>query len=254
VAEDCPVVIPSMGRSMRVLTTRALPPDLVTLCVPEKEAKEYREWNYGVDVVGHPDEIVGLAEKRNWICARWGDVFMVDDDCPTMVRRNTEKGTPGNIAPALAWDLIQGTYRMALQARDELGVYLWGFAANSDRRWYKPEQPFGITGYVNGEATGLLAGSKLFWSAEVVAVEDFWISALNAYQHRMCWTDQRFGFHQKDTFHSVGGLARYRTSETERHDNEVLRTYFGRDVIRMKKGTQMAGLSHEHQRSLHLPF
>lgn len=57
------IIIPSMGRAERVLTTK----NCIThckLCVPESEKCAYEEYNPGVEVFTHPDSLKGLALKR----------------------------------------------------------------------------------------------------------------------------------------------------------------------------------------------
>lgn len=76
---DIPIVCPSAGRSHKVLTKRIIPEGLI-LCVPEAEAGLYEKHNPTCEIVAHPDSIIGLAPKRQWIIERWPSVFMVDDD------------------------------------------------------------------------------------------------------------------------------------------------------------------------------
>lgn len=96
-----------------------------------------------------------------------------------------------------------------------------------------------MSGYIMGGATGLLAGSKLWFNEEMKMGGDFWISLLNAYYHRKIWKDMRFAFTFKDTFMNPGGLSEYRNVEEEKKTFYTLRKYFG-EAIRMKNDTHLA--------------
>ena len=76
--EICKVVIPSHKRHDRVLTTSAV--NNAILCVAESQASLYRACNPDIEVVTHPDSVIGLNPKRNWIIKHFGTVFQLDDD------------------------------------------------------------------------------------------------------------------------------------------------------------------------------
>jgi hypothetical protein len=245
------VVIPSAGRADRVKTVKAIKAD--ELCVPESEAHAYRERDYGVEVVPHPDSIRGLPAKRQWIADRFGDVFMVDDDIRAFVRlwlptyRRDYRMTADE-----ARDAAEATYETA----QEMGAYLFSFAFFGDTRLFRPQKPFLLTGYVNGACFGLRASSKLKFRTDVVAVEDLALSGMNAYYHRYLFVDQRFGPRQEKTFANPGGQALHRNAETERRDTETLRQLFGPAVVE-KRVNPKIGKTHQRtvsQRSLRIPY
>lgn len=243
---DCEIIIPSHGRAGSVLTLRALPMGLPLVCVAESQEDEYVNRNPGATIVTHPDTVVGLAPKRQWIYEKFGDVFMLDDDVTGMM----DLQDAVNVEPEVTADLI---YQAADVAR-QMGIFLFTFHSSANVMDYRPQRPYRLTGFAPGHSLGLLAGSKLFFTDESVAVEDYWISALNAHYHRMCLINTRYGFKQKDTFHLAGGQSNFRTEETEMEDTLMLRRFFGTDVIRFKKGTHRAQTRHAYQRTLHLPF
>jgi hypothetical protein len=245
------VVIPSAGRADRVRTHKAIRADV--LCVPESESDAYRQHNYGVEIVAHPDSVRGLPAKRQWIADRWGDVFMVDDDIRSFCRlwlptyRRDYRMTAEE-----ARDAAEATYATAA----EMGAYLFGFAFFGDTRLFRPQRPFLLTGYINAACFGLRAGSKLRFRTDVVAVEDFALSGMNAYYHRYLFVDQRFGPRQEKTFTNPGGQALHRTAETERRDTEALRRLFGPAIVE-KRGNPKVGKTRQRtvaQRSLMVPF
>jgi hypothetical protein len=245
------VVIPSAGRSNRVKTHKAIRADV--LCVPESEADAYRRHSYGIEIVTHPDTVRGLPAKRQWIADKFGDVFMVDDDIRAFVRlwlptylRNYR------MTASEARDAAEATYETSI----ELGAYLFGFAFFGDTRLFRPQRPFLLTGYINAACFGLRAGSKLRFRTDVVAVEDFALSGMNAYYHRYLFVDQRFGPRQEKTFANPGGQALHRTAETERRDTETLRRLFGSAIVE-KRINPKIGKTRQRtvaQRTLVVPF
>lgn len=247
--ESCKIVIPSHKRAQRVRTTQAV--DGAVLCVPEGQAKLYRACNLGVEVVAHPDEVRGLARKRDWIVRHFGDVFMLDDDIGSMKRLYADRGEPVDVPPATAHDLVQVTAAAARQA----GAHLFGFAYSPTPMSYNSLNPIRLSGYVTGCAHGVLRGSRLWYNPEIKVNEDYWISCLNAYEHRMIWRDERFYWQQEATFVNPGGLSEFRNVGAEEEDFKLLQRVFGKEVVTLKKsGAGGSKLRHPFQKTLKLPF
>jgi hypothetical protein len=189
---------------------------------------EYKRANFGIETVAHPDSVKGLPAKRQWIADKFGDVFMVDDDIANFIRlynppyRRDSKMTAEDARAA-----VEATYKTAI----DIGAYLFSLAPHGDNRLFIPQKPFRLTGYINGAAFGLRSGSKLRFNSEAVAVADYILSGMNAFHHRYLFIDERFGFRQKNTFSSAGGLGATRTAETEIKDTALLRRMFGPAVI-----------------------
>ncbi|MCC2546419.1 hypothetical protein LJY25_08180 [Hymenobacter sp. BT175] len=241
------VVIPSHKRAGRILTLDVIPDAIV--CIPESQLAEYRRAHPGTELVTHPDSVVGLAAKRNWMYHHFGDMLQLDDDITDFRRMYLPPGEKMSIEPARAMAIIQETAYAAKQA----GAYLWGFSSNPNPTMFKALNPISLTGYVTGCATGLLKGSKLWYNSQIICNEDYWISCLNAYHHRLIWKDMRFTFIQKDTFVGQGGLAEFRNLDAEQADYELLRRCFG-DVIQKKKDNVLAKRKHQFQKTLKIPF
>ena len=115
-----------------------------------------------------------------------------------------------------------------------------------------------MSGLVTGCAIGPLKGSKIKYTPESVAVEDFWVAGINAYYHRNAFIDLRFNFVQEETFKRPGGLGNYRTIDTERADTIFLRRMFG-DAITMKEevfgGGRTTTRNHNpYGRTMRIPF
>lgn len=246
--EVCKVVIPSHKRHQRVRTTAVV--DNAVICVPESQAAAYRMCNPMNEVVTHPDSVIGLARKRDWIIRHFESVFMLDDDIDSMQRVYTEPGERSQVDPATAYDLIQA----AADACGQAGAFLFSFAHVPAPVLYNPMQPVDLAGYHTGCAHGVLSGSKLWYSPDILVNEDYWISCLNAHEHRLSWKDTRFYFQQKDTFVNPGGLSEFRNVDAEEKDFDLLQRVFGKEVVTLKKSSAKSKLKHPFQKTLKLPF
>lgn len=239
------VVIPSHKRWDRVLTTMAV--DNAILCVAESQRELYAKCNKGVEIVTHPDSIIGLARKRDWIVQHFKNVMMLDDDIDHLKRIYTGKGEAIVVEPDEAYEIIQVTANAAKAA----GAYVFGFSSSPTPISYDSFNPIKLTGYVTGCAHGVLEGSKLWYNPDIICNEDYWISLLNAYHHRFIWKDTRYYWSQKDTFVNRGGLAEFRNIHAEEKDFNLLRRVFG-DVVELRKPQQ--NNKHPFQKTLKLPF
>jgi hypothetical protein len=246
---DVRVVIPSHRRADRVRTTKVVPN--AAICVPKSQEAEYRRHNRGVEIIVHPDDVTGLALKRNWICEKFGDVMMLDDDLTRFSRLYIEANSlrTSRITPETTYQIIQQTARTARA----LGAHLFGFSSVADARNYKPQRPFRLTGYCNGSSFGLLKGSRVFFHKEAVAVEDYFASLVNAYHHRYAFFDLRYGFVQERTFKNRGGQSEFRSMRSEEADYKFLKRIFG-NAIEQRPATERGRPSHEWQRVIKLPF
>ena len=253
---DVRIVIPSHKRAADVTTTeRALPKEAVVLCVPKAQEAEYREHNPDVEVDAHPDDVIGISPKRMWIAERYGDHFQCDDDQLYFTHMEHAVGEKEcRLEPWAAYEVIQRTANMA---RD-LGVFLFSLSPYPDIRTFFPGNPFRVTGFVIGGKLGWLRPkeSKLSIPPQIVAKDDYYLSAMNAHLHRMALIDFRYGSKFKKDFVSPGGQAGVRTSESEKRDNELLIRHFGDDIFREKHRTTLSkGKSgHGNQITMQLPF
>lgn len=248
-----PVVIPTHGRAGRVLTLDAI--DDAILCVAESQLPLYRDAYPTLKkarLLVHPDEVLGLSPKREWIFEQVGDVLMVDDDCGELRRLYDPEARSTAVPPDEALEIVQNAGEMARA----MGVYLWGMASNAIGRNFAAAHPFRTTGYVGGLCLGLfkegpLGVSKLRFPPESdCMVEDYYVSALNAFYYRRIWADDRFGFAQRATFHNLGGQSNWRTSGAEERWFRELKRLFGENVIVEK---HMAS-THEFEKILAIPW
>jgi hypothetical protein len=253
--KEIPIVIPSMGRPDLLNTHKVFFPERISVCVPDSEVKSYEKAHPNLEIVGHPDSVIGISAKRQWIYENWGDVVMIDDDIGKVVHLEHKTGDKAckldmdeatDLVDRLAWETAQ------------LGAFLFGVASSADPRNYVPMTPYRTAGWVNGGFTGLLAGSKLSYNSEIMCTEDFWISALNAHFHRKCWVDTRYALVDvtgNGTAKTVGGMSYTRNLEREENDNKILRQFFGDAITKHKKASVgRVGDIHEHQRALSVPW
>lgn len=213
------VVIPSAGRPNRVSTTKHVAGAI--LCVPEKQVELYKEYNPGVEVVTHPNEIVGMGNKRNWICEKFGTVFMIDDDTAGLQRLYE---TRVSVCTAdEAYGIIQNLGNLAILS----GCYLFGFSKYANTLNYTGLKPFSMVGYINAVGIGLVEKSMLKFSDKIQCNNDVYISCLNAHYYHKCFIDARFSFKQNSINRNTGGMSIIRTPEVEEGDIIELKRVFG---------------------------
>jgi hypothetical protein len=243
------IVSPSNKRAASVMSTRLA--EDVALCVPANQEGEYREHNPNDEIVPVPMEVKGLVRTRQWILERFGSIFTIDDDVATVRDMLAPLDVkPIYLKPREVTELIYSRAQMAA----DLGVYLFGFSNVPRPIFVKPMHPFRFTGFMPGHSLGILSGSKLFYHPESGLKDDYWISLLNAYHHRIFLKDMRYWFGQKDTFKNEGGVSGERNMASEARYTEFLRRHFGSEVVKSKIGRTQGGISHEEQVEIHIPW
>jgi hypothetical protein len=222
---DLPIIIPSHRRAGRVTTHRAVADALI--CIPESQKADYLEHHDEGQLLAHPDSVVGLPNKRQWIIERFGSVFMCDDDILSFKRIWRPAGyrlKRSTLTPVEARNVIETVAETA----KELGAYLFGFASHCSPMTYNGWRPWTFGGYIPGGAFGILKGSKLWFPVTTLPCDDYWICLWNAYVHRYYWCDCRFAAAYAETYTGVGGAAESRMNEGERKTYEMLRRAFGK--------------------------
>jgi len=237
------------------MTTHRLLADY-QVCVPESQAADYLAVT--PHVVTHPDSVVGLTPKLNWMFANLMDdegIVFLDDDLHYLCRCFT---TPAEAATRKITepDLIESIIRQTFDLAADLGAFYFGWeSSESTIRYYSGLQPFKLTGFINGCAMGFRRGHGLRFDERIVAKNDYDIAALNAFRHRICLRNTRYAFCQSETFTGAGGQSFHRNSETERRDVQLLREKYG-DVIQVGKigGMRKTDYMGAMKVTLKLPF
>ena len=258
------IIIPSFKRPNGVKTLGAI--SHAAICCPAREVEAYQKNYPDTEIIGHPDEVYGINQARQWIYEKYPNVMMLDDDIHFVLRMTEppvyEKlkfdGTSNNdkLTPDEAYEVVQNLARVA----KEMGAYLFGFCSSPNPRDVKDFMPFLINAYVKGTTMGMLEGSKLHFPMEEAGriSEDHYVTLLNAYHHRFNIIDNRYSFIHKGTFKTVGGCSDYRTSDSEEVAYKFLRQKFGEAVQLKKVGTNNKGQemarTHAWERVIHIPY
>lgn len=242
--EKIKFVIPSHKRHDRVIA-RELVDDMI-ICVSKSQAPLYRQHNPDNEIVIHPDTLIGLSAKRQWIYEKFKQVWMIDDDVTAIKRVYTEDNYI--VDKPTATRILTQIYELA----EDLNIYLFGIAKNPHPLNYNPQKPIFLSGFISGGVHGVrgFGESKIKWAPGFVN-EDVYISLLNAFHHRKCLIDTRFVFHQKDTFAATGGLSEFRTPEVFKKEYYELRRLFG-DAVRRKRSGRLAKAKVEYAITGHI--
>ena len=226
--ETLKIVVPSHRRWDLLTTHKAV--DIDAVCIPESQLAQYRAHNPQLEYVTHPDSVVGLHAKRDWIYKHFGSVFMFDDDVKAVHRSwlGQVKTHSGTLKPHEVRLVVNNLFEMAVDA----GVYLFGLSPQATPMAYSPMKPFKMSGTVMGASYGVRAGSKLHWNPQMVSKEDLWSSMLNAYHYRFLLIDNRYFCSTHEVYTRPGGLSGQRTQANEVADYEILTRTFGDCLIR----------------------
>lgn len=243
------VMILSHKRAGKVETLKTV--KNCSICVPESQAAEYREYNPGVEIIAHPDNVVGISPKIRWVYDKFRNVIMMDDDLSMMCRAYADKEFPlkQRVDAETAYEIIQASAYMC----KEIGAHFFGFSNMPRPIGMATFAPFKFTGFVQGGSMGFLDGFKMVLPDNCGA-PDYFLSGINAYYHRKAWIDLRYYFASKEgTFRSTGGMAEFRSNESERNDYIMLKKYFG-PAIERKGKTGVKSMQSRYERSLIIDF
>lgn len=242
-------IIASHKRARDVTTTRYVSDCII--CIPKSQEAEYKEFNPNTEIVAHPDEIIGLSPKRQWIYEKFGDIFCLDDDITRVDRVYIPiHHKKPQLKPEEVTKWIQDTYEICKY----LNIKLFGFSKTANRTAYSGTKPIEFNTYVTGGAFGILKSKELYFPNYPTFVgEDYWITALNAHFYRKSYIDQRIAFLFKDTEGNIGGCADYRTDEKRKETFIYLRKKFG-DAIQRKVDTTLKKASSQYEKTLKIPY
>lgn len=225
------IVIPSHKRHDRVFAKKLVLDPII--CVAESQANLYRQFNPECEIVTHPDDVVGLIPKRNWMAKHFGELMMLDDDVHVVKTLYCEKGESGIVRDStLITGIINSLYELAVM----LDIHIFGFTSRISPVMYDETCYYSLSNMITGCAYGVRYNKNTWWNEEIRLKEDFWISCYMKYKERRILTDLRYNFSQKGTFVSSGGLAAIRNREEERRSILFIKKHFG-DSIQLKGAT-----------------
>lgn len=225
------IVIPSHKRHDRVLAKRLVLDPII--CVAESQADIYRKFNPECEIVTHPDDVIGLIPKRNWMARHFGELMMLDDDVFTVRSLYNVLGESGAVKdPVRITAIINELYELACM----LDVHLFGFTSAVTPMMYNEWGYYSLSKMITGCAYGVRYNKNVWWNEDLKLKEDFWISCYMKHKERRVLTDLRYNFTQKDTFVNAGGLSAIRNQEEERRSILLIRKHFG-EAIRLKGRT-----------------
>lgn len=241
-------IIVSHKRASRVSTTKFV--KNCAICIPESQKEEYEKHN-DCEIITHPDEVVGLSPKRQWIYETFGDTFQLDDDIIGVNRVYApSKYHKGKLEPQEISDYIDDLYELA----KELDIKLFGFNRSANPLGFNGAKPIDFNKYITGGAFGLIKSPDLYFPDFPTFVgEDYWISALNAHYHRKSLIDQRIAFSFANTEANTGGVADYRTEEKRKQTYLFLKQNFGSAII-PKKSTTIKKNPMKYEKTLKIPY
>lgn len=225
------IVIPSHKRHDRVFAKKLVRDAII--CVAESQADLYRQFNPECEIVTHPDDVIGLIPKRNWMAKYFGELFMLDDDVHVCKSLYVEKGESCAIRdPDKITEIINSLYELACM----LDIHLFGFTSRISPVMYDETGYYSLSKMITGCSYGVRYNKNIWWNEELRLKEDFWISSYVKYKERRILTDLRYNFAQKNTFVNAGGLSAIRNQEEEKRSILFIKKHFG-DSINIKGAT-----------------
>lgn len=151
----------------------------------------------------HPDDVVGLIPKRNWMVKHFGDIFMLDDDISKVFinYRSEDDLENSTVDPVFIEKIIYNLYDLAKM----LGINLFGFSNLTAPVQYNEFDFLSLRRSITGCSYGMLKNDYLVWNEKMKVKEDMWISCLAKYYDRKVLVDLRYTFVQQKTMVNRGG-------------------------------------------------
>lgn len=173
-AMPCKIVIPSHKRHDRVFAKKLVNDPIV--CVAESQADLYREFNPDCEIVTHPDDIIGLIPKRNWMARYFGELFMLDDDVHACKTLYAEKGESGRVKDK---DKITRIILSLHEMASLMDIHLFGFTSRISPVMYNETSFLSLSKMITGCSYGIIYNKNTWWNEELRLKEDFWLSLIH---------------------------------------------------------------------------
>lgn len=218
-----PIVIPSHLRADKVSTLKFIENPII--CVAEKEQGRYKEFNPDTEIVTHPNTVVGLSPKRQWMYEKFKEVFFIDDDLIGVQRVYLPKNhKKPRLTPKELTQWINDLYKIA----KKFGINIFGFQTGSYLK-FKPQHPIQINKRLDGACMGTLYDDRLYFpNIKNVLMDEWFFLGLNAYYNRKASIlDGRLCFMYSDNGTAGGGCGTYRNDESIKMSSIHLKKNFG---------------------------
>lgn len=223
---DLKIVIPSHKRADRVKCKKLLVDPI--LCVAESQKEEYAYYNPELEIVTHPDSVIGLIPKRNWMYNHFGkDLFMVDDDVNAFHSLTIVPGEAPNIKDKV---FITRKVQELHELAQLLECSVYGFTNKYSPVMFHTDIWYALNYPITGCAYGCLPSENVWWNENLKLKEDYWISSYMKHKERKILVSLLFNFVQTDTFVNPGGLSAIRNHDEEMRTIMEMRKYFGESV------------------------
>lgn len=245
----CKIVIPSHKRHDNVLSKKLVNNPII--CVPESQKDLYKDYNPDCEIVAHPDSVVGLVSKRNWMVNHFNELFMLDDDVIIFKKLYIEEGESNKVSDkSEITRQIYSLYELAKMTN----INLFGFTKIQHPRHYEMFKHYSLNKMITGCAYGVIKSPNTFWEEDLKLKEDFWISCYIKHTERKILVNEKYSFTKKDTFVSAGGLAEFRNRKTEEENMLKIKKYFGSVISIKRKNNILTPSKVENNISCKFPF
>lgn len=173
----CKIVIPSHKRHDRVFAKKLVNDPII--CVAESQADLYQQFNPECEIVTHPDDVMGLIPKRNWMAKHFGELFMLDDDVHACKPIYVEKGEPSRIKDKdKITNIIQSLFEMASM----MDVHLFGFTARISPVMYDESAFLSLSKMITGCSYGSGDTYSDIANMDTDLMQEYFIKYLNRHK------------------------------------------------------------------------
>ena len=219
------VAIPSMWRPDRVHTKGIFPS--ADVVVPESQVEAYSK-NYS-NVVWHPDTVLGIVAKRNWILDYyfnlWYDcVYMIDDDMKKFGNLQSSKYTYIKDEKRI----MNIIYNTMITAND-LWTNMFTFNTRLDYRKYEAYKEFAFSTSWKWWQYGIMNTGMRF-DERIQLHEDIDFSLQVIHKYRFIYRDMRYGYVFDKTFGNPGWCSLIRNTEKLEKSAKVMEKKWWRAV------------------------
>lgn len=223
--------IPSRKREKNVSRLLAVFPDAVFV-VHESEAEVYAKEAGKEHVETH--KVVGSINAIRYGIIKNGpadgSLLMIDDDFKCRVQVVCREKPYNLTNPIDIRQIVENT----AQASMDVGAKMFGFAPSARPVYFRPQDPFNLTGYIQ-QAIGL-HGTDILPDLSFKNMEDADMVLQCLLRHRFVFVDTRFHFDFGLVWDGAGGLQGVRTLEQESADRKAVAAKWGEYIQLYRHG------------------